>query len=519
MAIEDLLPNGSKFRNNEIFKINPIEKVIFGEKSLRMRYDKLFICAGLEPDFSQVEGLLYALDDTQSNVFSAYHFEKAVSKMSVFTHCLKKRIINYQKLTQRDINFMQHGYGNIVYCCLDNYQQKKKVLKEAENLNSSLNKNNYDNDSEIDIDSEKIESKNFRIAQNDKFNNLHLIDEFYSGFFECVNNLILLYDLLQKNRKGEEQEKYMETVNFSIAVPYSEKFFMENLALKLEELKNSSFDLIIDLNDPAVDCMLGTTKILLTDFLLNELQKRKIQILWDHKLRKISLNNKLWFENGSELEFNFCYVSPNLTLPSILKYGILNPQKIDKIEIENNEEINNEKEMKSKNKDTEKEKNNIKNNIIDKHRDRDSKANLKLFSEMKFYNFDENLLLEEYVDYSSLRLKPFEDIYIMGDTLKTFYNRQYHNCFLQAHTVANNVKVERNQMNKKFMQEYISKKSLFFDYDLKHYLFLKNGKIELVKKNFLNNYLVEGFYREHDNRWMLKYLLKKRLGISLSNLK
>jgi len=68
-------------------------------------------------------------------------------------------------------------------------------------------------------------------------------------------------------------------------------------------------------------------------------------------------------------------------------------------------------------------------------------------------------------------------------------------------------------------QEYLSQKSLLFDYDLKHYLFLNDGKIELVKKNIWNNYLVEAFYREHDNKWMLKYLLRKRLGMSLNNLK
>lgn len=498
-----MLPNNSKFRNYEIFKINPTEKVIFGENSLRMRYDKLFICAGLEPDFSQVEGLMYALDDTTSNVFSAYHFEKAVSKMSVFTHCLKKRIINFQKLTQRDIDFMQYGFGNVVYCCLHNDKRKRSLIdKGSYKVNDSSSNNNIEN--EIDnldkINQNNQDELNLQIEENDKFYNLHLIDEFYSAFFECANNIIILYDLLKKSRKGQDQEKYMDSVNFSIAIPYSEKFFMENLALKPNDFNNPSIGLNLDPVTFADDKMIDSTKINLTNFILEELQKRKIKILWEHKLRKITLNNKLWFENGSELEYNFCYISPDLTLPSIIKYGILNEDK-----------------PQNKNEENKKEEN-IKNNK-DKINDKDSITNFKLFSEMKFFKFDEKLSLQEYVDYNTLRLKPFKDIYILGDTLKTFYDRQYHNCFLQAHTVANNVKIERNEMKEKYMQEYYSQKSLFFDYDLKHYLFLNKEKIELVKKNFLKNYQVEAFYREHDNKWMLKYFLKKKLGISLNNLK
>jgi len=302
LSIEDLLPNNTKFRNYEIFKIDPFEQLIFGENSLRMRYEKLFICAGLEPDYSQVEGLLYALDDTQSNVFSCYHFEKAVSKMSVFTHCIKNKIINFQKLTQRDINFMEQGFGNIVYSCMGNY----KMLKCGMELNNN----------------EKKESLLF--SENEKLHNYYLIDEIFSGFMDCVNNIILFYDLIKKYNKTKNRESYINSNNFYITVPYSKEFFMENLSINFDDFTNFNINLLnIGSNDNVIENILENTKEVLTVFLLKELEKRKIKILWGYNIKKITLNNKLIFSNDKEIEYNLFYVSPNLTFPKIFKYGII----------------------------------------------------------------------------------------------------------------------------------------------------------------------------------------------------
>jgi len=440
-----------------------------------MQFDKLFICSGLEPDYSQVEGLIYALDDSQNNVFSAYHFDKAVSKMAIFTYSLKKRLINFQKLTQKDVNFFEHGNGNVVYSCLYNDKRSTNNQQGYDGLQSENNKLNID------------------LYENDKFYNLHLINEFYSHFFECVNNIILLYDLLKKNRKGIDVDKYMESINFMITIPYSKEFFIENLSLSVDDIKTKRFDLEIEIDNYNIDRVIDNTKIILTDFIMKELEKRKIKILWDYKLKKITLNNKLLFSNGNEIEYNFCYVSPNLNLPKIIKYGILDSTKANK-----EKEFNNQKE---KNQNSERIK------------------NIKMISEMKYFEFDENLFLKEYIDYNSLKLKPFEDIYILGDTLKNFYDRQYHNVVLQAHTLANNIKIENFGLSINLYQDYENNKNLFIDYDTKHYLFLNNRKIEIVKKNFWNNYIVEKFYRESNNKWMIKYLLKKRLKINLFNLK
>jgi len=144
---------------------------------------------------------------------------------------------------------------------------------------------------------------------------------------------------------------------------------------------------------------------------------------------------------------------------------------------------------------------------------------MKFIKDFTNFNFDGYKFLKEHIDSKTLKLKYFENIYVLGDILRTFHNRQYQNVYLQAHTVANNIKIERNGLNKNLMQSYMINKSLFMDYDMNQYLFLNNQKIELLKKNFLNNYFMEAFYREQDNKWMLKYLFKKRLGINLKNLK
>lgn len=420
-----------------------------------MQYEKLFICCGLQPDYSQVEGLLYALDDSQNNVFSSYHFEKAVSKMSVFSHCFKNRIINFQKLTQRDINFIEHGYGNIVYSCLNN---------TTENLDVN--------------------------EPNNRINSLRLIDQFFNNFVECANNIVILFDILKKNRKGDE-DKYIKSVNFYLSIPFSKDFFMNNLALKADDFKREFFG-GVDINESDIKNLIDYNKIALAKFFFEEFEKRNIRILWEHRLKKVTLNNKLVFSNGKELEYNFCYVTPNLGLPNILKYGILNTNNDHH---EKNDESEGKQSFKAK-----------------------SASDLSV-SQIEYFKFDESIPFEQYVDHSSLELKPFKNIYILGDTLKNFYDRQYQNVFLQAHILSNNIKVENYELDKKLLQSYLPKQSIFMDYDMNHYLFGKDEKIEKMKKNFLNKFYIEAFYREHNNRWMLKYFLQKRLGLNLKYLK
>ena len=415
-----------------------------------MKYEKLFLCSGLEPDYSQVEGLLYALDDSQNNLFSSYHFEKGVSKMSVFTHCMKKRLINFQKLTQKDINFIDFGFGKIIFSCLDN---------------------NYKN-----------------IIDGDKFFNLNLISCFYSNFLEAANNIIILYDLLKQSRKDSEPDKYILSNYFAITIPYSKQFFLDNLGLKIEDLKNENLFEFSEKKN--YDNIIDTNKYILTDFLIQELEKRNIEILWEHKLKKISLNNKLFFENCKEIDYNFCYVTPNLRLPNIIKYGMISENNILEKKVEKKTE-------------NEKKENFIPSKTI----------------ELGYEKFEDDLFFDDFIDYNKLELIGFEDIYVLGDTLKNFYDRQYHNVYLQAYNLANNVKVDVFNLKKIKKKNYVSNKSIFIDYNMMYYLFVNNGKIKLLKKNFVNKYYIESFYVEQENKYMLKYFLKNKLGIKLNLLK
>jgi len=54
--ISTLLPTDVHFRNNEILNILPNEKLLLGNKSLRLTYDHLILACGLDPDYSNVEG-------------------------------------------------------------------------------------------------------------------------------------------------------------------------------------------------------------------------------------------------------------------------------------------------------------------------------------------------------------------------------------------------------------------------------------------------------------------------------
>jgi hypothetical protein len=541
------LPPKIKFRNLEALKIDTSKKLIYGEHSFRMAYDKLIIASGLEPDYNSVEGLLYALNDGKNNVFSAYHFDKAVSKMAIFTHCMKNKLSKYQNLTKNDMNFIETGNGYVIYSCLDNrinnniYNNNKyhnNDIIDDSNFDSEIKKDNYNSSSFNKDNNNKGKEKNNFLAN--KINNYNLIDEFFTNFVETANNIILFYDVIKKSRRKDLREAYMNNIDFKLTIPYNESFFNENISLKTSDFEeedemeeneeinknNKKKDIKKDkkknkVKDNDKEEFFDINKIILKDFLLNELTKRNIKILWNHKLKKISLENSLIFECENENEnkdtdienndnynknnfklfdYDFCYISPNLKIPNIMRYGFLfSNNENDDINKNNNQNIENKY----------KDNINIKKKLNNTDKDNDNNFETKRFI------FNENLKLDEYLNYSNFQLKHFDDIFIIGDTLNGFYDRQYHNVFLQADILAHNLKVDYNNRNKIFLTKYIANKSIFLDYDIKNYLIIKNGKLKLLKKSFWLKYLVNNFFKNPGSRLMEDFLLKKRLGVEL----
>jgi len=54
--VTELLSYDVRFRNNEILKIKPKEQLLLGNNGLRHTYEYLILAAGLEPNYSSVEG-------------------------------------------------------------------------------------------------------------------------------------------------------------------------------------------------------------------------------------------------------------------------------------------------------------------------------------------------------------------------------------------------------------------------------------------------------------------------------
>ena len=55
--ITKFLPYDVRYRNNEILNIKPKENLLLGNNSLRHTYEKLILATGLEPNYSNVEGI------------------------------------------------------------------------------------------------------------------------------------------------------------------------------------------------------------------------------------------------------------------------------------------------------------------------------------------------------------------------------------------------------------------------------------------------------------------------------
>lgn len=116
----------------------------------------------------------------------------------------------------------------------------------------------------------------FCSAENNNYENL-----------ENIQMICLLYDLILKFRK----KSFLETIKLSICFPFSEKEF----------LVDSEFSKI-------------------NSFFVNLLQERNINILWEHKLKSVNFDNNLSFENKKDIKYDYSYISPKMTHPSIIKY-------------------------------------------------------------------------------------------------------------------------------------------------------------------------------------------------------
>ena len=167
--LDEILPHKIKFRNNEVLQIDPKENLLTGTESLRQTYDKLIIASGLEPDYSDVPGLLYSLQDDSDPIFTSYEYETVIPKFCIYSAALINRIKHdYGKnLSKRNLNFLENGDGNIVFA----------------NVSS----------------------------------------DFYD-ILENMQMIILLYDFILKYRKKE----FLDKLNFIICLPVSKINFSLN---------------------------------------------------------------------------------------------------------------------------------------------------------------------------------------------------------------------------------------------------------------------------------------------------
>jgi len=124
--IPDIIPQGVKFRNNEILNLDHKERLLLGDQSLRHSYENLILATGLEPDFARTPGLLFSIKDPLNPIFSIYEYEDCVPKMAKYSHLfLKQILVDYEfKVTKENDNFIKLGGGNIIFtnCSEDIYE-------------------------------------------------------------------------------------------------------------------------------------------------------------------------------------------------------------------------------------------------------------------------------------------------------------------------------------------------------------------------------------------------------------
>jgi len=392
--LDNILPNKIKLRENEILQLEPKDNLLLGSESLRQSYEHLILACGLEPDYSEIPGLLYSLQDNNDPIFTSFEYETVIPKICIYSAILINQIkYDFGKnLPKKNLDFLNNGNGNIVFTT----------------VSSSV----YD-------------------------------------ILENMQMIILLHDLILYFRKQEFRKK----LKFILCVPSSK----ENFINQSKELNT---------------------------YFVKLLEERNIEIYWNHKLKEVGSDHVLKFtinktkmneENDAkipkssvDIEYNYAYVIPKLTLPSFNKYSTLFDD--------------------------------CKNNKIDI-------KNLKINGHDNIYMLGDalaGLSLDKLSDNSNL---------IEG----SFLDRFYSNIQIQADVISNNLKANHFRLGKSHLREYKPEFRVYFDFMMKNYLIFdtNTGFKEFLKKSRWNNFLFKHLYFRPEGFYARRMLLRRKFGFKI----
>lgn len=254
--------------------------------------------------------------------------------------------------------------------------------------------------------------------------------------YEILYNMqmiILLYELIKLSRK----EDFIKNIKFLLFLPISEKEFT------IKDQRSYYCNL----------------------YFLKELQKRNIEIKWDHKLESVGSEQTLIFKNNKinckeKYEYNFALIMPHLEIPAFLKFNPIFSNLPDKV----------------------------------------NKKKLKIEQE----------------DY--------DNIFILGDAMCTnedFLNKFDTNIFHQAQVLSNNLKVDHFRLKKESIREYKPFGKIYFDFMKDKYVIIDTGEenfensFKILKKTFWNNFLFKHFYNRPEGGYAQKFLLERKFGVNI----
>lgn len=252
-------------------------------------------------------------------------------------------------------------------------------------------------------------------------------DDIYEIFYS-FEMILLLFEIIKSKRSKD----FLHSLKFYLTLPLSEEDFLN---MKIGSNAASYF--------------------------VQMCEERKIEVKWNHKLKRVKTDQVLAFENNNkevDLEYNYSLVMPCLRLPSFIKFSEL---------------CKNEQSL-----------------------------------EFNYNNFSHN---------------QYQNVYTIGDAMQSgnFLDRFYTNIFHQADILSRNLKLSHFRLNHRKENTYQPNTIIHFDFAMKNYLIFNTAdpqsSAKYVKKNFWNNLLFKHLYYRPEGYYCQNILLTKKFGFTFSN--